>query len=265
MKKLTFRYEMQLAFEHTVTEHHFQFRCLPYLNGIQHSYGERLWIEPAGSIREMTDGFGNRVIAGESMEAHESLNLQAEGTVFVDLTARRKEELHPLFLFPSDYTRPGGNVKRFFEEMRGKFQNSQKEDVREFSFACFLMHELYGWFSYVPGKTSVKTTAEEALTGGEGVCQDYAHIFIALCRMAGIPARYAAGMMVGEGATHAWAEVWTDGSWIGMDPTHDCLAGEEYIKLSHGRDFGDCPVDRGCFKGFTAQNQKIYVKVEDET
>ena len=103
----------------------------------------------------------------------------------------------------------------------------------------------------------------QALEGGGGVCQDYAHIFLALCRLMGIPARYVAGMMVGEGATHAWTEVWILGAWIGFDPTNNRLAGDHYIKLSHGRDFGDCTIDKGCFKGFAAQKQNIYVKVEE--
>lgn len=126
------------------------------------------------------------------------------------------------------------------------------------------MHRLYREFSYVPGSTHVGTTAEEALAGGKGVCQDYAQILIALCRMAGYPARYVVGLLPGEGATHAWAEVWQDGRWLGLDPTHDCAADERYIKLSHGRDFTDCSVDRGCFKGGAGQRQKIYIKVEEE-
>ena len=122
---------------------------------------------------------------------------------------------------------------------------------------------LFRDFSYVPGKTDIHTTAAQAWAGRQGVCQDYAHIFVTLCRLAGYPARYVAGMMVGEGATHAWAEVYIDGVWMGFDPTHNRLTDDTYIKLSHGRDFGDCTIDRGCFKGFASQRQNIYVKVED--
>lgn len=90
---------------------------------------------------------------------------------------------------------------------------------------------------------------------GCGVCQDYAHILTALCRAAGIAARYAAGMMTGEGASHAWTEVWDGQFWHGLDPTHNCLVDERYIKLSHGRDFMDAAVDRGCFLGTASSRQ----------
>ncbi len=130
-------------------------------------------------------------------------------------------------------------------------------------FPEFLMHEVYRRLAYAQGHTHVGTTAAEAFALGRGVCQDYAHIYVTLCRMAGFPARYAAGMVVGEGATHAWAEVWQDGAWTAYDPTHDCIVDDRYVKVSHGRDFADCSVDRGCFRGAAGQEQTVYVKVED--
>lgn len=65
----------------------------------------------------------------------------------------------------------------------------------------------------------------------------------------------AAGMMTGEGASHAWTEVWDGQFWHGLDPTHNCLVDERYIKLSHGRDFMDAAVDRGCFLGTASSRQ----------
>ena len=117
---------------------------------------------------------------------------------------------------------------------------------------------------YTPGVTDTRTTAGEAFALGCGVCQDYAHILTALCRTAGIAARYAAGMMTGEGASHAWTEVWDGQFWHGLDPTHNCLVDERYIKLSHGRDFMDAAVDRGCFLGTASQQQTILIKVEEK-
>lgn len=262
MKKLAFLYEMRLTFDAPVTEHHFRFCCLPFQDRTQKSYGERLRIEPAGRLHETEDGFGNRLCTGEALGPHDDLKLRAEGMAFVDSSARRQEAPCPLFLFPSPYASPDQGIRRLYEAIRGKFQKDYGQAFQGLSFASFLLHELHAGFSYEPGRTDVHTTAAQALAGGAGVCQDYAHIFIALCRLAKIPARYVAGMMAGEGATHAWAEAWVDGAWVGLDPTNDRIAGEEYIKLCHGRDFGDCPVDRGCFKGYAAQRQETYVKVE---
>ncbi len=283
MKKLRFHYDMELMFSNPVAEHHFVFRCLPAEDRQQRCYGLTCEIEPSGGVLELTDGFGNRTCVGESMEPHDSLRVHVAGTVFVDrsLAGEKADNAHALFRFPSAYTMADRRVREFLEDAKkawkpGNFQGSGSvgsvreggefwgpKDERSLDFLLYLMNLLYSYFSYVPGKTDVTTTAAQALEGGGGVCQDYAHIFLSMCRLMGFPARYVAGMMVGEGATHAWTEVWTDGAWIGFDPTNNRLAGDDYIKLSHGRDFGDCTIDKGCFKGFAAQKQNIHVKVEE--
>ena len=98
---------------------------------------------------------------------------------------------------------------------------------------------------------------------GKGVCQDYAHILIALCHMDGIGARYVVGFMIGEGATHAWVEIMCGGYWYGLDPTNNLMVDETYIKLSHGRDYNDCTVVRGSFYRQASQHQEVYVSVEE--
>ncbi len=125
-----------------------------------------------------------------------------------------------------------------------------------------LMHRLHQDFSYVPGATQVRTTAEEAWGLRKGVCQDYAHIYITLLRMSGIPARYVCGLIAGEGASHAWVEALCGDRWIAFDPTNDCLAGDQYIKLGHGRDADDHGINRGIMWGGGLQTQKIWAQVE---
>ena len=116
--------------------------------------------------------------------------------------------------------------------------------------------------TYQTGVTNVRTTAGEAAQNKTGVCQDYAHIFLALCRMMKIPARYVSGLPVGEGASHAWVEIWFDGKWHGYDPTRNCHVDETYLRFCTGRDFHDCPIEAGVFWGNCIQNQKVYTKVE---
>lgn len=123
------------------------------------------------------------------------------------------------------------------------------------------MHKLHQDFTYEKGVTTFLTTAEEAMTLKKGVCQDYAHILIALLRMMRIPARYVVGMMTGEGFSHAWVEMEADGKWYGLDPTNDVLVDENYIKISHGRDYDDCIVNKGLFTGMASQKQDIRVIV----
>jgi transglutaminase-like putative cysteine protease len=112
---------------------------------------------------------------------------------------------------------------------------------------------------YQRGVTNVRTTAAEALALGRGVCQDYAHVMIALCRLCGIPARYVSGHLIGEGAMHAWVEVivprgarTSEGVVLAFDPTHDRQTSMSYITVAIGRDYGDVSPTRGTFRAATA-------------
>jgi transglutaminase-like putative cysteine protease len=106
---------------------------------------------------------------------------------------------------------------------------------------------------YVPDTTTVATTAAQAYALGVGVCQDYAHVMIALCRMCGLPARYVSGHLLGEGGTHAWVEVVGDPQggrtapvW-GFDPTHRRETTLSYLFVAAGRDFADVTPTSGRF------------------
>ena len=115
------------------------------------------------------------------------------------------------------------------------------------------MHKLHQDLSYEKGVTTFQTTAEEAMKLKKGVCQDYAHILIACLRQLGIPARYVCGLLLGEGATHAWVEVYDGEAWCGLDPTNRQIIEYGYLKIAHGRDAADCPVNRGVFRGVAQQ------------
>jgi transglutaminase-like putative cysteine protease len=123
--------------------------------------------------------------------------------------------------------------------------------------------------AYVSGATDVATTAAQALAGGAGVCQDHAHAMIAVCRAAGLPARYVSGHMIGEGASHAWVEVVVpdapgfarpdlrlDGApggaaarAVAFDPCHDRLADLRYVTVAVGRDYHDVAPTSGRYVG----------------
>ncbi len=118
-------------------------------------------------------------------------------------------------------------------------------------------------FRYGPGTTGIHETAENALALGQGVCQDYAHIMLSLLRTERIPARYVVGMMMGDGASHAWVEAFCKGFWYGFDVTNQKLVNDEYIKVSCGRDSEDCPVIKGNFFGDGIQHQSESVTVEE--
>jgi transglutaminase-like putative cysteine protease len=115
--------------------------------------------------------------------------------------------------------------------------------------------------TYEWGVTGVRTTAAEALAGGRGVCQDYAHIMLAACRSAGIPARYVSGHLTGEGGSHAWVEVLRPdarqrGRWAaeGWDPTHNRRVDADYIVIAVGRDYADAAPLSGTYDGAGTTN-----------
>jgi transglutaminase-like putative cysteine protease len=124
-----------------------------------------------------------------------------------------------------------------------------------------------GAIKWTRGATRAHTTAAEALALGEGVCQDHAHVLIAMARAAGYPARYVAGyVMMDEGpaaqdAAHAWAEVWVDGlGWVGFDPANSCCPDARYIRLGSGMDAQEAAPIRGTTRG-GAGEEKMDVSV----
>lgn len=115
---------------------------------------------------------------------------------------------------------------------------------------CTFVHEA---MTYAHGVTSIATTAAEALAGGRGVCQDSAHIMIALCRAIGLPARYVSGHLLGEGGTHAWVEVIVANAAgaraVAFDPCHGRRAGKDYLTVATGRDYSDVAPTSGTYVG----------------
>ena len=126
------------------------------------------------------------------------------------------------------------------------------------------MHRLHQDFVYEQNITGISTTAEEAFRLGGGVCQDYAHILITLCRMAKISARYVTGMLLGEGKSHAWVEILSDDRWYALDPANDLEVTDSHIKIGVGRDAADCAINRGLVMGGGRQTQTVRVSVTEE-
>ena len=124
---------------------------------------------------------------------------------------------------------------------------------------------------YESGVTAADSPIDEALSAGRGVCQDFAHIMIAVLRGWGVPARYVSGYVATDAggsarsrpdASHAWVEVlFPSLRWIGFDPTNDVLAGERHIVVAIGRDYADVPPSRGVFKGDAESHLSVGVSV----
>ncbi len=255
MKTLHFEYKYKLEFDNPITDQQFQLRCIPRDGTHQKVLDINYKIEPIDTVTRLKDGFGNPIYVGSSLKEHNYFSFSVEGTVICSNTPLIKEgTCYPIYKYSTPLTTPNKTMQEYIK----KYTHLDKETA-----AWSLMHDVYKFMKYEPGSTNVYTTASEAFTLKKGVCQDYSHILIALLRLLDIPARYVAGMMLGEGATHAWVDAYCNNHWIHLDPTNDREADEQYIKLSHGRDFKDCIIDKGVFSGHCQQNLNVYVKVEE--
>ncbi len=260
MRRLDYRYHMELLFEQPVNRHHFTLRCLPGENERQRVLTEQVRIEPDYTGGFETDSFGNRCIYGRMEKPHERFLVDVTGTVQTEQNmAVRDTQMHRLgmYRYPTELTAMGASLYKIFQKASFDGESIMEQGK-------YIMEAVFGHFCYEPGVTQVTTTAEEAAALGRGVCQDYAHVMLALCRQRRIPCRYVAGMLVGEGASHAWVELCDKGNWIAFDPTHNCMADDRYISISYGRDAGDSPINQGDFYGTTGQRQKVCVTVEEK-
>jgi transglutaminase-like putative cysteine protease len=124
--------------------------------------------------------------------------------------------------------------------------------------------------TYQRGTTGVHSSAVDAWAAREGVCQDYAHLTLALLRAIGIPSRYVSGYLhtkpnarIGEtvrGESHAWIEAWT-GGWWGFDPTNDIEIGPRHIWVAMARDYADVSPLKGTYSGGAASAIEVSVDV----
>lgn len=120
------------------------------------------------------------------------------------------------------------------------------------------------------GATGVLTDAQEAWDQGQGVCQDMAHVTVALLRAAGLPARYVSGYLHADpeaepgqtiaGQSHAWAEYWA-GSWLACDPTSGAAVAERHVVVARGRDYADVPPHKGIYHGAPGSTLGVTVEV----
>ena len=276
MKNLLFRYDMTLLFDAPVSGQSFTLRCVPRSDTCQTVRVDRISVFPKESLSEGTDSFGNFYLFGSARDAHSRFSVTVSGTAVTGLCsslAAPAPHCLGLYRMPTVLTSPGPAVRALYARceaampstLRAAAQDAFIMEGTALAAANLFMDIFRSFFSYRSGATDVRTCAEDAIALGCGVCQDYAHILLALCRMAGIPARYVAGMLLGEGASHAWIEIADHGRWYALDPTAGTAVTDGYIRLAVGRDYADCPLNRGIFRGNARQTQQIRVSVTEET
>lgn len=255
MKAYQFRYLCDNRFSRSVSWHFFHLRALPVENECQKLQDLSFSLSPLEHLQESVDSFGNRIQYGSIIEAHDCFTYESGGTVKLSPYLIPEAEAPGIYKVTSALT----EFQPVFDEWADKVPYSNDFLLQ----AVELSTLVFNGMTYSPHTTGNGTTALQAFTQRQGVCQDYAHILLVLCRHRGIPCRYVNGFIPGEGETHAWVEVWHKGAWHGIDPTHNRLIDWGYIKLSHGRDAADCPVNRGIFRGFASQQSIVKVEMKE--
>jgi transglutaminase-like putative cysteine protease len=218
-----------------------------------------------GERLEQVDPFGNLTHIVTLETPHRALSIIVEGVAEIDddspLMPPDTGGLSPLaYLAPTSLTRPSTAVRELAERHLGRHPAGPASLMD-------LVTGIRAAVAYQPGITNVTHSAAEALDLGVGVCQDQAHVLVACCRAAGVPARYVSGYFhsgdLGEAASHAWADVWLgpDQGWLSLDVTHAEQAGARHCRLAVGRDYLDAAPVRGVRRGGGHESMAVTVQV----
>lgn len=217
--------------------------------GTQHLYSHSISVDPAADVtRQQTDLFGNRIFDLAFSQADTPIAFEVLMLVESHAQMQNRPTVSPMMmdylLKPTPLTKP--NI-----EMEGIARQLQAETSDSYELAQRICDWVYKAMRYQNAVTTVETTAAEALAFGQGLCQDYAHLMIAICRKAGLAARYVSGHLLGEGGSHAWVEVVlpTENGFsaFAFDPTNNCHPDLSYITVAVGRDYRDVSPTSGTF------------------
>jgi transglutaminase-like putative cysteine protease len=208
-------------------------------------------IGAAARRRAATDGRGNTVVRVHADEVERSVEFRlaavlerVRGDGLPGLPASALHSAH--LLRPSRLTTPDDALRVMaYDAARGKHDPLEVAESLSAATHATMMYEF--------GITTVRTTAATALAGGRGVCQDYAHIMLALCHVVALPARYVSGHLLGQGGTHAWVEVIVPARdaavAVAFDPCNGRMANSRYVTVATGRDYADVAPTSGSYEG----------------
>jgi transglutaminase-like putative cysteine protease len=255
------RQHYRYTYSGPITELKQQLLMIPPLHhGDQHLLGRQLEVRGTTgkpTIRWETDRFGNRLCRvfadriehAVDFEASYRVERSAHDPAPVVSVLLAKPRLLRLYCQPTPLTAPDDRLRDAAATIAGRVAGARERAELAGEWAA-------GAITYQFGVTGVQTPAAMALALGRGVCQDYAHILLALLRLLDVPARYVSGHLLGEGAPHAWVEMLFEDALasggvdvVAYDPTHRRPAGLSYITVAVGRDFADVTPTSGYFSG----------------
>ncbi len=268
------RYTSRFTYDAPIAESQNELRACPTSDARQQVSHYRVITRPSARTHSYVDYWGTRVDTFGVRQPHTTLEVAAECTVetgavppvtasprWSDLADPDFRDEHLEFLAPSNHVTWNGDVSAAAAD-----RVAQADD--DVVGAVLGLHRFIGTsFRYAPGATYVGVSCDEIYAAKEGVCQDFAHLVIAMCRSVGIPARYVSGYLfarddaIGDEPddeeidvqTHAWVEVALPGhGWFGLDPTNRQQVGVRHVKIGHGRDYDDLTPLKGTYIGGAA-------------
>ncbi len=275
------RHVTQFHYSAPVRESVMEVRMCPRTDDRQQCYSFELRLTPPAQTFAYRDHLDNVVHHFDLPGLHDALTLESQALVEVrpldavpealpasawdDLDRLVEAGRHWEMLVPSRYARPTDALLALAHELGLERRDDPLRLLRTLNAA------LYETFAYEQQLTHANSPIDVALHNRAGVCQDFAHIFIALVRRLGIPCRYVSGYLFhrtenhdrsAPDGSHAWAEALLPGlGWVGFDPTNDLVAGQRHIRVALGRDYADVPPTRGVFKGHAKSALRVGVQV----
>ena len=280
---LEIRHVTQYHYERPVRESLMELWMQPQKTARQRLVSFELDLNPAAQVFSYADSFGNAVYHFDVPQPHDNLTIIARSAVETESPGERPDyldmgewdRLRSEFVRGEcfDFLRPHGFVRT--TEALQTFINEHDLDALKrrdpLTAVRILSETIYSAFEYQPGVTDADSPIDLTLSAGRGVCQDFAHIMLAVCRGWGVPARYVSGYLFTDreagdrsdpDATHAWVEVFLPSlRWVGFDPTNNMMAGERHVAVAVGRDYGDVTPSRGVYKGDAESQLAVGVSV----
>jgi transglutaminase-like putative cysteine protease len=240
-------------------------------------------LDPPAQVFSYPDTFGNAVYHFDVPQPHDRLTITARSAVETEVPPEVPARLDMGewdrlasdslrgdnfdYLHAHGFARGSPELDAFINGM-GLSDYKHRDPL---SAVRALSELIYGAFAYETGVTRADSPIEDVLRAGKGVCQDFAHLMIAVCRGWGLPARYVSGYLFTDrrhpdrsdpDASHAWVEVFLPSlRWVGIDPTNNTFATERHVICAVGRDYRDVPPSRGVFKGDTVSQLSVGVSV----
>jgi transglutaminase-like putative cysteine protease len=276
------RHFTRYRYSRSVWQSMMEVRMHPRSEGNQRCFVFQLSVNPRARIFGYTDSYGNLVHHFDLPSRHGQLtiisdalvNIEEQPSIPEDTEYEAWQELEDLverkdywdMLMPSYFARTSPEL----EKLAGEIGADERKRRSPLAFLRDIASGVHSSFKYVKKSTRVNSPIEDALQSRQGVCQDFAHIMIALVRNARIPCRYVSGYLyhsreadsVAEGATHAWVEALLPRlGWVGFDPTMNAIASEKHIRTAIGRDYADVPPTMGMMKGKADTQLQVRVRV----